>query len=63
MGVNCCSHDREPPEITINKPEKNINTNQNLDNTQANNLVVINPNQYNQSSANYHSYVNSDLIY
>ena len=64
MGVNCCSHDREPPEITINKPEKNINAqNQNQDNSQANNLVVINPSQYNQTSSNYHSYVNSDLIY
>ena len=64
MGVNCCSHDREPPEITINKPEKNINAqNQNLDNAQDNNLVVINPSQYNQTSSNNHSYVNSDLIY
>ena len=24
MGVNCCSHEKEPPEITIIKSEKNI---------------------------------------
>ena len=30
MGINCCSHSSEPPEITIIKPEKNMtSTNQN----------------------------------
>jgi hypothetical protein len=60
MGVNCCSHDKEPPEITINKPEKNITTqNPNLDKNQANNLVIINPNQNNQSSRSYISNIDS----
>ena len=26
MGANCCSHAKEPPEITILKPEKNMST-------------------------------------
>jgi hypothetical protein len=30
MGINCCSHSNEAPEITITKPEKNMtSTNQN----------------------------------
>ena len=24
MGINCCSHSNEAPEITITKPEKNM---------------------------------------
>ena len=63
MGVNCCSHEKEAPEITINKPEKNITAqNQNLDKTQPNNLVVINPNQNNQSSRSNISNVNSSNV-
>ena len=63
MGVNCCSHDKEPPEITINKPEKNITTqNPNLDKNQANNLVIINPNQNNQSSRSYISNIDSSNL-
>ena len=29
MGVNCCSHEKEPPEITIQKPEKKIKVDNN----------------------------------
>ena len=43
MGVNCCSKDKDKdePEIITIKPEKNIsNLNQNSDN---NNLIIVNP--------------------
>ena len=43
MGVNCCSKDKykDEPEIITIKPEKNIsNLNQNSDN---NNLIIVNP--------------------
>ena len=32
MGASCCSHSKEPPEITIFKPEKNI-IDSNINNT------------------------------
>ena len=61
MGVNCCSHDKEGPEITVNKPEKNVIPKNSTENAQANNLVVIDPNQ---SSGSYISNFNStNVIY
>ena len=50
MGVNCCSHDKEAPEIVIQKPERNINIdNKNPKNSQIqNDFIVVNSTQNNQ---------------
>ena len=53
MGINCCTHEKEAPEITINNPEKNIGAKKNnFDNDKENNLVVVNPSQYYSSNIN-----------
>lgn len=51
MGVNCCSHDKEAPEIVIQKPERNINIdNKNPKNSQVqNDFIVVNSTQNNQT--------------
>lgn len=53
MGVNCCSHDKEAPEIIIQKPEKNTNTNTANQNQyisqNQNDLIVVNSLQNSQS--------------
>ena len=51
MGVNCCSYEKESPEIVIQKPEKNINTaNKNPDISQnQNDLIVVNSTQNSQN--------------
>lgn len=50
MGVNCCSHEKEAPEIVIQKPERNINlVNKNSNNSQAqNDLIIVNSTQNSQ---------------
>ena len=64
MGVNCCSHDKEGPEITVNKPEKNITPKNPAENAQQNNLVGVDPNHYNQSYKSNPSNANStNVIY
>ena len=43
MGINCCNHEKEPPEITIQSPEKNIfidNKSPNASQTQNNSSLV-----------------------
>lgn len=51
MGVNCCSHDKEAPEIVIQKPERNINIdNKNPKNSQVqNDFIVVNSTQNSQT--------------
>ena len=51
MGVNCCSYEKESPEIVIQKPEKNINTaNKNPDYPQnQNDLIIVNSTQNSQT--------------
>ena len=51
MGVNCCSYEKESPEIVIQTPEKNINTaNKNPDISQnQNDLIVVNSAQNSQN--------------
>ena len=51
MGVNCCSFEKESPEIVIQKPEKNINTvNKNRDISQnQNDLIIVNSTQNSQN--------------
>ena len=51
MGVNCCSHEKEAPEIIIRKPESNINLdNKNPKNSQVqNDFIVVNSTQNNQT--------------
>ena len=51
MGVNCCSYEKESPEIVIQKPVKNINTaNKNPDISQnQNDLIVVNSTQNSQN--------------
>jgi hypothetical protein len=53
MGINCCSQETEPPEITINKPENNRNLdvlkqNPNSANNHTNELIIVNPIQTSQ---------------
>ena len=51
MGVNCCSHEKEAPEIEIQKPERNIdiaNKNPNISQTQ-NDFIVVNSTQNSQN--------------
>ena len=54
MGVNCCSHDKEAPEIVIQKPERNINIdNKNPKNSQVqNDFIVVNSTQNSQTLGN-----------
>lgn len=52
MGVSCCTHQKDAPEIvTLVKPEKNINIKKReniLDKeNQQNNLIIVNPNENN----------------
>lgn len=51
MGVNCCSHEKESPEITIQKPEKKIIVDNNKVNAsqEKKNLVNINSSPNSQS--------------
>jgi hypothetical protein len=51
MGVNCCSHHKEAPEIVIQKPERNINIdNKNPKNSQVqNDFIVVNSTQNSQT--------------
>ena len=51
MGVNCCSHDKEAPEIVIQKPERNINIdNKNPKNSQVqNDFILVNSTQNSQN--------------
>lgn len=53
MGINCCSQEKEPPEITINKPENNRNLDDlkqspNSVKNQTNELIIVNPIQTSQ---------------
>ena len=51
IGVNCCSNEKEPPEITIYKPENNYSTikkNHNSEKIQQNELIIVNPIQSTQ---------------
>ena len=51
MGINCCTHEKEPPEITINAPEKNCDIDvvkkrpNSVNNNPQNELIIVNPNQ------------------
>ena len=51
MGVNCCSHEKEAPEIIIRKPESNINLdNKNPKNSQVqNDFILVNSTQNSQN--------------
>ena len=44
MGVSCCSHAKEPSEITILKPEKNIISSNNIQTNQNNIINNVNNN-------------------
>lgn len=57
MGVSCCTHQKDAPEIvTLVKPEKNINIkkreNINDKENQQNNLIIVNPNENNIMDSN-----------
>ena len=52
MGVSCCTHQKDAPEIvTLVKPEKNINIKKRENiydkENQQNNLIIVNPNENN----------------
>ena len=52
MGVSCCTHQKDAPEIiTVINPEKNINLTKKEDisekGNQQNNLIIVNPNENN----------------
>ena len=57
MGVSCCSHQKDAPEIiTVVEPEKNINIKKREDilskENQQNNLIIVNPNENNITDSN-----------
>lgn len=57
MGVSCCTHQKDAPEIiTIVEPEKNINMKKREDilvkENQQNNLIIVNPNENNIMNSN-----------
>ena len=65
MGVNCCSNEKEPPEITINKPENNYSItkkNPNSEKNQQNELIIVNPIQSTQIQGSIISSVSSSNI-
>ncbi len=65
MGLNCCSNEKEPPEITIYKPENNYSTiknNHNSEKIQQNELIIVNPIQSTQIQGSILSSVNSSNI-
>ena len=57
MGVSCCTHQKDAPEIiTVVEPEKNINIKKREDilskENQQNNLIIVNPNENNITDSN-----------
>ena len=69
MGANCCSHQKEPPEITIIKPEQNIastsinKTNNNNTNETDNAIQIIDIEQNNKNQNIVNNELNQDFDY
>lgn len=65
MGVSCCTHQKDAPEIiTVVNPEKNINLTKKEDisekGNQQNNLIIVNPNENNIKDLNNNILPNID---
>lgn len=69
MGANCCSHQKEPAEITIIKPEQNIastsinKTNNNNTNETDNAIQIIDIEQNNKNQNIVNNELNQDFDY
>jgi hypothetical protein len=69
MGANCCSHQKEPSEITIIKPEQNIastsinKTNNNNTNETDNAIQIIDIEQNNKNQNIVNNEFNQDFDY
>ena len=69
MGASCCSHQKEPSEITIIKPEQNIastsinKTNNNNTNETDNAIQIIDIEQNNKNQNIVNNELNQDFDY